>query len=73
MKPLLIFLSVVLAGVVLFMMQNYEPVTVRFLFWSFSASRALLLFFVFLAGVITGLAGAIAGRRCAIRKNGEQQ
>lgn len=44
----------VLAVVILFTVQNAEVVEVKFLFWSGSMSRALLLFFVFLGGLLSG-------------------
>jgi uncharacterized integral membrane protein len=46
---------VVLAGlVVLFLIQNVGVVEIRFLFWSFSLSRSLLLFLVLCAGFAAG-------------------
>ena len=40
--------------VVLFVLQNAEPVRVEILFWSWSASRAIVLLVVFLIGVLAG-------------------
>ena len=40
---------------VLFIVQNAAPITVHILFWHINVSMALLLFFVFLIGMITGL------------------
>ncbi len=40
---------------VLFIVQNAAPITMHILFWSINISMALLLFFVFLIGMITGL------------------
>jgi len=42
--------------VVIFIAQNAAVVTVRFLFWQFTVSRALMVLFVLLAGVGVGLA-----------------
>jgi uncharacterized integral membrane protein len=47
----LLILSVLL---VVFVAQNYAVVEIRFLFWSFEASRAVLLFLCLLAGAILG-------------------
>ena len=44
----------VLAVVVIFTVQNAEVVEVRFLLWTGSMSRALLLFLVFVGGLLTG-------------------
>jgi len=41
--------------IVVFTVQNATVVTVRFLFWDLSLSRALMIFFVFAAGVLVGL------------------
>ncbi len=40
--------------VVIFTLQNTEVVTTRFLFFDFSLSRALLIFLLFCAGILTG-------------------
>ena len=40
--------------VVIFTLQNTEVVTTRFLFFDFSLSRALMIFLLFCAGVLTG-------------------
>ena len=39
---------------VIFTAQNYEIVTINFLFWSFRTSRAILLFVTLLIGFISG-------------------
>ena len=50
-----ITLVVILACLALiFVAQNIEVVTVRFLFWEISMSRAVLLFFSLLIGFIIG-------------------
>lgn len=47
--------SLILAGLlVVFLIQNTEVVEVRFMFWSTSMSRALMIFFVFAFGIIAG-------------------
>ncbi|HNZ64235.1 MAG TPA: LapA family protein [Smithella sp.] len=48
-------LIAILAFIVLiFLAQNMEVTTVRFLFWSISMSRAVLLFFSVLIGFMIG-------------------
>ena len=46
--------TVLILLVVVFTLQNTEVVNIQFLFWSFSLSRALMLFVVFGAGVLIG-------------------
>lgn len=41
MKPKLIIALILLLAVAVFSVQNAAPVTVRFLFWHFTASQAL--------------------------------
>ncbi|GJL50376.1 lipopolysaccharide assembly protein LapA domain-containing protein [Candidatus Nitrospira salsa] len=50
----LIAILTLLGCVIIFAVQNYEVVELRFLFWQLDMSRALLLFFVFGGGVMTG-------------------
>ena len=38
----------------IFLVQNIEVMTVHFLFWQLSMSRALFLFFILLTGFIIG-------------------
>ena len=48
-------LSLILAGlVVLFIIQNVAVVEIRFLFWTLSISRSLLMFFVLAIGIVLG-------------------
>ena len=42
------------ALVTVFAFQNTEVVTLRFLFWQFSLSRALLVFVLLILGVVAG-------------------
>jgi putative membrane protein len=50
-----IILSVILAGLVLlFIFQNFTIINIRFLFWTLSISRSLLMFLLFLMGLILG-------------------
>jgi len=41
--------------VVLFTLQNTETVPISFLFWEFHISRALMIFMVFVIGVLAGI------------------
>lgn len=50
----LIATLVVLGLVVLFIVQNVAVVEIKFLFWSFSMSRSLLLFIVLALGILAG-------------------
>lgn len=55
MKDIKLILAIALAAVVvLFVLQNTEPVRVEILFWSWTASRAIVLLVVFLIGVVAG-------------------
>jgi putative membrane protein len=47
---------VLLLLVLVFIVQNAAVVTVKFLFWDFTVSRALMVFFVLAAGIGVGLA-----------------
>lgn len=48
-------ISLILSGlVVVFIVQNAMAVEVRFLFWTFALSQALLIFFVLAIGVVIG-------------------
>lgn len=47
--------GLILAGLlVLFAIQNAEPVQFRFLVWSFALSRALMMFILLAIGVLLG-------------------
>ena len=46
--------ALLLIFVVVFTLQNSEVVNINFLFWSFSLSRALMIFLVFITGVLLG-------------------
>lgn len=54
MKSRLIIALVVLLLVAIFALQNAEAVPVRFLFWTATLSRAMLLLLVFVAGLGSG-------------------
>ncbi|WP_337871713.1 lipopolysaccharide assembly protein LapA domain-containing protein [Ignavibacterium sp.] len=51
-----IILMLVLVGIfILFVLQNMEVVNIHFLFFSFPISLVLLLFIVFVIGIIIGM------------------
>jgi uncharacterized integral membrane protein len=54
MKKKLGLAMALLLGVVIFTLQNTEMISIRFMFWQFSLSRALLLFLVLGIGVLLG-------------------
>lgn len=41
--------------IVVFTLQNAEVVTVNFLLWKLSVSRALMIFFVLIIGIVVGM------------------
>jgi uncharacterized integral membrane protein len=45
----------VLVIVIVFTAQNYEPVQIRFLAWSFKSSSAVMIFITLVIGFLTGL------------------
>ncbi|MDH3672743.1 MAG: LapA family protein [Gammaproteobacteria bacterium] len=50
-----LILSLVLVGLVaLFIVQNATVVDIRFMFWTISMSRALMIFFLLAIGVLIG-------------------
>ena len=52
-----IVFGVLVALVLLFVMQNTDVVEVKFLFWTKSMSRALILLLTFLLGLVAGWLG----------------
>ena len=51
-KLALVLILLVLS--VIFTAQNYEKVSIQFLFWSFQTSRAIIIFSTLVVGVIIG-------------------
>ena len=43
---------------VIFTLQNSEIVTINFLFWKLSISRALMIFILLIIGILIGWTGA---------------
>lgn len=55
MKRAKLWAALLLAGLLMvFTVQNYEVVEVRFLFWSVEMSRAIMVFGVFATGMVLG-------------------
>lgn len=52
-----------LLGLVIFAVQNYEVVKVQFLVWSFETSRAIIIFSSLVVGVIIGVAASYIRNR----------
>ncbi len=55
MKAKLITIAVIFALLLIFILQNQNPTSVRFLFFGGQTSLALTLFMTFLAGLIVGV------------------
>ena len=49
-----VLVLILMLFLVIFTAQNYELVEIRFLFWSFQTSRAIIIFSTFLAGIVIG-------------------
>jgi uncharacterized integral membrane protein len=54
MNAKLIGIIVLLALLVVLAIQNYQPLTLKFLFWSFETSVVLVLLVSFLIGALVG-------------------
>lgn len=50
----IILLSIILVLVAIFSVQNAMPVTITFLFWTFEASLAIVIFLCMLGGMASG-------------------
>ncbi len=53
----LITVLILLLLLVIFTTQNYEVVKIRFLFWSFQTSRAIVIFATLFLGIVIGWIG----------------
>lgn len=49
-----LFILILLALIVVFTVQNYKVVELRFLLWKVEMSRSLLIFFVLAGGAVLG-------------------
>jgi uncharacterized integral membrane protein len=50
----IIIISVLALIMVIVVIQNVTPIKIHFLFWTFTMSRYLVLFLLFIIGFITG-------------------
>jgi uncharacterized integral membrane protein len=55
MKAKLITIIVILAILLLFILQNQRPLTIKFLFFGGETSIAIILLTTFLAGLVSGI------------------
>lgn len=55
---------------VIFTLQNAEPIDVKFLFWNIRGSLALILLLSFIAGVVTSFMLSLSS---AMKKNKQKQ
>lgn len=60
-----VVVALIVAGLlVVFTVQNYQVVELRFLIWQIEMSRAILMFGVFAAGILSGwLISSVGARR----------
>ena len=54
MNVKLVGMIILLVLMVVFAIQNYQPVTVRFLFWAYESSMVLVFLVSFLIGCLVG-------------------
>ena len=59
-KPFVFILSLLL--LLIFTVQNYKPMEVRFLAWSLESSTALIIFFSLVIGFVLGLISLLRRR-----------
>ena len=69
MRKTLLFNLVLILVVIIFAVQNYEPVSIQLFFWPVSVSIALLVVIVLLIGVLLGIfASSAEARRNKMKK-----
>ncbi len=56
---------------VIFVAQNYEKVEIKFLFWAFTTSRAIILFLTLITGIVIGWTAALLKNKTAKIKTKE--
>ena len=60
--------------VVIFIIQNTEVVEINFLFWIISISRALMVLFIFLIGIMIGaILKTVADKKREEKKNSRKK
>jgi len=60
MNGKLIAIIILLLLFIVFMIQNSETVSIQFLFWSFTTSRAIIIFAMLFLGIAVGWTVALA-------------
>ena len=58
-----VFILVLISLLVVFTAQNHQAVDINFLVWSFTTSRAIVIFVSFSAGIVIGWVTAIMKRK----------
>ena len=58
-----VLILILLLLLVIFTAQNYEVVQIRFLFWSFQTSRAIVVFSTLCIGIIIGWISSVIVKR----------
>ena len=62
LKAKVILALVLLFLIITFILQNTDTVGIRFLFWNFSLSRALLIFLLLAVGALVGFISGTMSR-----------
>ncbi len=65
----LLLVLVLLALLVVFIIQNYAVVEIKFLFWSFKISRALIIFVALAIGFISGWVISLISKAKQIKRD----
>ena len=63
-----IVVAVLLLFLVIFTVQNYEVVEIKFLLWSFRTSRAILIFVTLFIGIAIGWFSALIREKKEVHK-----
>jgi len=58
----IVLVLVIIAVIAVFSVQNAEPVTITFLFWTFNASLAIIIFLSVLSGVLIAAIISLSGK-----------
>jgi len=58
----IILVVVIVAVIAIFSVQNAEPVTISFLFWTFKASLAIVIFLSVLSGILIAVIISLPGK-----------
>jgi len=63
MKWQWVAILILLSCAIIFTAQNYEVVSIKFLFWSFATSRAIVIFATLFIGILIGWISAYLRRK----------